>query len=74
MGKHSISNFSKHSFTQASSLLDLVHSGVCALQEILAFLTQNFSKKNPPYGFFAPMSNLTKVPFWKGRFGLDHFD
>jgi hypothetical protein len=27
------------------------------------FLIGNFGKKNPPYGFFAPMSNLTKVPF-----------
>jgi hypothetical protein len=26
-----------------------------------------------PYGFFVPMSNLTKVPFWTSQFGLDHF-
>jgi len=31
-------------------------------------------KKHPPYGFFAPMSNLTKVPFWTSQFGPNHFD
>jgi hypothetical protein len=44
------------------------------MQEILAFLTENFDKKKPPYGFFAPMSNLTKVPFWTGQFRPNHFD
>jgi hypothetical protein len=38
------------------------------------FLIGNFGKKTSPYGFFAPMSNLTKVPFWTSQFGLDHFD
>jgi hypothetical protein len=33
------------------------------LQEIMAFLIENFGKKNPLW-FFAPMSNLTKVSFW----------
>jgi len=56
-----------------------IHPLVCgssmekALQEILVFLIENFSKK-PPYGFFGPMSNLTKMPFWTNQFGLDHFD
>jgi len=45
-------NFSKHSFTQASSLLDLVHSGVYALQEILTFLIGNFWSKKPPIWHF----------------------
>jgi hypothetical protein len=37
-------------------------------------LIGNFGQKTPPYGFIAPMSNLTKVPFWTSRFGPDHFD
>jgi hypothetical protein len=45
-----------------------------SLQEITTFLTGNFNKKNPSYGFFAPMSNLTKVPFWTSYFGFDNFD
>jgi hypothetical protein len=45
-----------------------------SLQEIPAFFTKNFGPKNPPYGFFAPMFNLTKVPFWTSQFGVDHFD
>jgi hypothetical protein len=44
------------------------------LQEIMTFFTKNFNKKNPLYGFFAPMSNLTKVPFWTSSFGLNRFD
>ncbi len=40
------------------------HNGGGPLREILTFLTGNFGQKNLPYGFFAPMSNLTKVPFW----------
>ncbi len=44
------------------------------LQEITIFLTKNFDQENPPYGFLAPMSNLTKVPFWTSRFGPDRFD
>jgi hypothetical protein len=44
-----------------------------ATQEILVFFIENFSKKNP-YGFFAPMSNLTKMPFWTSKFGPNHFD
>jgi hypothetical protein len=43
-------------------------------QKIMIFLIENFGQKNPPYGFFAPMSNLTKVPFWKYQFGLNYFD
>jgi hypothetical protein len=35
---------------------------------------KNFDKKSPPYGFFAPMSNMTKVSFWISYFGLNHFD
>jgi hypothetical protein len=31
-------------------------------------------KKNPPYGFSAPMSNLNKVPFWTSQFGPNHYD
>jgi hypothetical protein len=38
------------------------------------FFDREFWLKKPPYGFFAPMSNLTKVPFWTSRFGLDYFD
>jgi hypothetical protein len=45
-----------------------------SLQEITTFSTENFKYKKPPYDFFAPMSNLTKVPFWTRNFGLDHFD
>jgi hypothetical protein len=45
-----------------------------SLQEITTFFTKNFGPKNPPYGFFAPMSNLTKVPLWTNHFGFDHFD
>jgi len=33
------------------------------LQEIMVFLIGNCSKNKPPYGFFAFMSNLTKVSF-----------
>jgi hypothetical protein len=44
------------------------------LQEITTFLTRNFGQKNPPYGFFSPMSNLTKMPFWTSQFGPSHFD
>jgi hypothetical protein len=40
----------------------------------MAFWMKNFNKKNPPYGFFALMSNLTKVPFWTNRFKFDCFD
>jgi hypothetical protein len=40
----------------------------------MVFLTENFGKKTPPYGFFAAMPNLTKVPFWTSQFGPDHFD
>ncbi len=45
-----------------------------ALQEITTFFTMNFGQKNPPYDFFAPMFNLTKVTFWTSQFGFDHFD
>jgi hypothetical protein len=45
-----------------------------SLQEITIFLTENFNQTNPPYGFFAPMSNLTKVPFWTSQFGPNYFD
>jgi hypothetical protein len=45
-----------------------------SLQKIMTFLTRNFSRKNPSYGFFTPMSNLNKKPFWISCFGLDHFD
>jgi hypothetical protein len=45
-----------------------------SLQEITASFTKNFNKKKPPYGFFALMSNLTKMPFWTSQFGLDRFD
>jgi hypothetical protein len=45
-----------------------------SLQEITIFLTNNFDQKNLPHGFFAPMSNLTKVPFWKSRFGPNRSD
>ncbi len=54
--------------------LNILLRGVSSLQEIQVVLTRNFSQKPPPYGFFAPMSNLTKVPFWTCRFGPDHFD
>ncbi len=30
--------------------------------------------KTTLYGFFAPMSNLTKVPFWKNHFGPNNFE
>ncbi len=33
------------------------------LQEIMVFSLGILIKKNPPYGFFAFMSNLTKVSF-----------
>jgi len=33
------------------------------IQEIMLFCIMNFSQKNPPYGFFAPMYNLTKISF-----------
>jgi hypothetical protein len=33
------------------------------LQEITAFFTENFNKKNRSYDFFAFMFNLTKMPF-----------
>jgi hypothetical protein len=54
--------------------LNILLRSMSSQQEILIFLTRNFSEKNPPYGFFAPMSNLTKVPFWTSGFGPDHFD
>ncbi len=44
------------------------------LQEIPTFFTKSFGKNNPRYGFFAPMSNLTKMPFWTSWFGPKHFD
>ncbi len=39
-----------------------------SLQETLVFF------KNPSNMVFAPMSNLTKVPFWTSRFGPNHFE
>jgi hypothetical protein len=44
---------------------------VTPLQETTTFLIENFGKKPPPYGFFAPTPNLTKVPFWTSQFGPD---
>jgi hypothetical protein len=44
-----------------------------ALQEIIVCFTRNFGQKTPPYGFFASMSNLTKMPFWTSQFGPNHF-
>jgi hypothetical protein len=44
------------------------------LQKIMVFLTENFGLKKKPYGFLAPMSNLTKVPFWTNQFKHKHFD
>ncbi len=38
------------------------------------FFIEKFGQKNPPYGLFAPMSNLTKVPYWTSQLKLDHFD
>jgi len=35
-----------------------------SLQEIMIFFIDNFGQKNLPHGFFAPMSNLTKMPLW----------
>jgi hypothetical protein len=45
-----------------------------SLQEIMGFLIGILVKKNPPYDFFAPMSNLTKVPFWTIQFGPNRLD
>jgi hypothetical protein len=45
-----------------------------SLQEIMAFMTENFGQKKPPYNLFAPMSNLTKMPFWTNQFGFNRFD
>ncbi len=33
------------------------------LQEITIFFIRKYGKKYPSYDLFAPMSNLTKVPF-----------
>jgi hypothetical protein len=44
------------------------------LQEITIFCTMNFDLKKTPYGFFAAISNLTKVPFLTSGFGPDYFD
>jgi len=40
----------------------------------MVLLIGNFGQKNPPYGVFAPMSDLTKVPFWTSQFGPNRFD
>jgi len=40
----------------------------------LFFLLGILVKKIASYGFFVPMFNLTKVPFWTNRFGFNHFD
>jgi len=40
----------------------------------MTYLTGSFNKKSPPYGSFAPMSNLTKIAFWISHFGPIHFD
>jgi hypothetical protein len=44
------------------------------LQEITIFLIGKFGQKYPSYDLFAPISNLTKVPFWTSHFKLGHFD
>jgi hypothetical protein len=38
------------------------------------FFDKKFWSKKPPIWFFAPMSNLTKVPFWTSHFGPNYFD
>jgi hypothetical protein len=38
------------------------------------FLLLGILVKKTPIWFFAPMSNLTKVPFWISQFGPDCFD
>jgi len=43
-------------------------------EKSLFFLLGILVKKFASYGFFAPMFNLTKVPFWTNQFGLNHFD
>jgi hypothetical protein len=48
--------------------------GQIPLQKIMAFVIGNFSQKTLPYGFFAPISSMTKVPFWTSHFGPDCFD
>ncbi len=45
-----------------------------ALQEITTFFNKEFQFKKPLIWFFAPMSYLTKMPFWISHFGLDHSD
>jgi hypothetical protein len=46
----------------------------CCYKKTWFFLPRTLVKKNPPYGFFVPMSNLTKMPFWISYFGPDNFD
>ncbi len=60
--------------TIAKNLKSIFKKNVIPLQEIIVFFIKNFNKKKPPYGFFAPMSNLTKMPFWTSQFGPDYFD
>jgi len=48
---------------------------------MLVFITRNHSffllkelVTPPPFGLFAPLSSLTKMPFWTNYFGAIHFD
>jgi hypothetical protein len=52
----------------------VIINAIDPLQEITIFLTRNFGQKNLSYDFFAPMSNLIKVPFLTSHFKLNHFD